>query len=123
MNPRSLIAPLRRATLVLALLMGIWLFWRFDRMRLPEAGCSPLAGVGAGDLLLVDRHPSRLDPGDAVFVEVEGRVHLARITERDGAGQLWLQTEVSSCPGADSDDFGWLHPDSVVGRVLLAWPW
>lgn len=123
MNPRELIRPLRRGTVVLALLMALWLVWRFDRMRLPSEGCSPLATVGAGDILLVDRHPSRPGPGDAVFVEVQGKVHLVRITQRDAGGQLWVETEVSSCPGAGSDEFGWLAPEAVVGRVLLAWPW
>ena len=103
--------------------MCAWMMWRFDRVRLPASGCSPLASVGAGDLLLVDRRPSQLHLGDALFVEVEGQVYLARLQERDPQGRLWLRTEVSDCPGRDSEDFGWLPASAVSGRVLLAWPW
>lgn len=120
MNPRTWVRPLRRGSLLCALVVGCYLAWRFGTVQFPAEGCSPLASVGAGDVLLVDRKPGELQLGAALFVEVEGRLYLVRLKRRDEHGRLWVETEVSACPGADSDDFGWIDRDAVRSRVLMA---
>ncbi|MFT7676093.1 MAG: hypothetical protein ACI8QC_000060 [Planctomycetota bacterium] len=120
MNPKQLVRPLRRASLLLALVVGCYLVWRFGTVQFPAQGCSPLASVGAGDVLLVDRKPGELELGSALFVEVEGNLYLVRLTRRDEVGRLWVETEVAACPGADSEVFGWIERGAVRSRVMMA---
>lgn len=120
MNPKQWVRPLRRGSLLCALVVGCYLVWRFGTLQFPAEGCSPLASIGAGDVLLVDRRPGALKLEAALFVEVEEQLYLVRLKRRDAQGRLWVETEVSTCPGADSDDFGWIERDAVRSRVLMA---
>ena len=120
MNPRRLVKPLRRASLVCALLVCCYLVWRFGTLQFPADGCSPLASVGVGDVLLVDQRPGELQLGAALFVELEGQLYLVRLVRRNEQGLLWVETEVAGCPGADSHRFGWIARAAVRSRVLMS---
>lgn len=127
MNPRPLLRPIRRAMYVACAAMLLYLFLRFDLHRLPEEGCSPLLRFVAGDDLLLDRRPGRIEPGEALLVQGDdGLLYLVaveRVREGEAGRELWVQTDAPDCPGRDSDELGWVPEDRVAARVAMVWPW
>lgn len=119
--------------LVLVLLVAYGL-WRYDTVRLPPEGCSPLFRFAPGDRLLVDRLGAPT-PGDAVlYREPGGTLLLGLVAEPPGSaprevwdayerGELWLEAERADCPTQDSRLLGTLPRDAVAGRVVAALPW
>ena len=112
-----------RGTMVASLLGLAYLFWRYDTLRLPAEGCSPLLRYRAGSVLLVDRRPDVLRVGDAVFYagSDEG-VLLVAIEELGDSGLCYLVTDTPDCPGTDSRSLGWVALEQCVGRVMLSLP-
>ena len=123
MNPRRLVVHLRRIVLVTCAVGFAYLWMRFDVYELPDQGCSPVARFGPGDTLLLDRRPRPAETGDALLVHGDdGLLHLVVVTEvREG--EVWVQSDAPSCPGRDSDEFGWVATEDVAARVLMPLPW
>lgn len=126
-NPQALLQPARRVIYLLAALGVVYLIWRFELVRLPNEGCSPLLRVGAGDLLWFDQRPSQLGEGDVVLFEGPGgALLLGEIRADDEAdrpkvpGAFWIRTDRPDCPGFDSVELGWIPRERVHGRMLLA---
>ena len=130
-NQRKLLRHLRRLSFLLVVLGAFYLYQRYDLHDLPEEGCSPVLRFSTGDRLLLDRSPGAFHPGDAVlFSGPDGVLYLAAIDRTRPADaapgaveELWLETDDPDCPGADSDDFGWIPVADVRARILLVWPW
>ena len=138
-TPARWLVRVRRATLLLAFLAGLYVYLRIELMTLPAAGCSPLYGVDPGDRMVLDRRPGQIGPGDAILFEgPDGRLHLARVVDAptpagapgpgDGAasppadlepGALWAVVERADCPGLDSTQLGPIARAQVRAEVLL----
>ncbi|MDG1490682.1 MAG: hypothetical protein P8M11_13570 [Planctomycetota bacterium] len=118
-----LLRRLRRWTLLLALAGGAYLGLRFETISLPEDRCCPVNRFGAGDRLIVDRHPPSVGPGDAVLVRgKEGALHLVVVSAtREGGAFLWCSSDCPDCTGFDSAVDGWVEQAAISGRVLLGW--
>jgi hypothetical protein len=130
---------LRHLTWIVALGALFYLGWRYEMLTLPREGCSPLARFRPGQTLLTDRHPSEVGIGDAILFHEGGRVLLAEVRRLRGdqelpatggsrqrldfVRELWLETDVPSCPGEGSPELGWIPTEDLSARVLLVWPW
>jgi len=121
-TPRRLQTILRRGTLIVAAIAGVYLWSRYEVIPLPAEGCSPLQRLSPGNLLWVDRYPSSVIVGDVLFFEqADGSVGLGEVARLEAAPErYWIVTDDDACPAPDSDDFGWVAPDAVYGRLLLA---
>lgn len=111
--------------------LGIaYLVWRFELVRLPRAGCSPLLRLAPGDLLVFDTRPPAYHTWDVVlFRGPRGELLLGELrpdTEGRGAppaaarAHVWIRTDRAECPGTDSLQLGWIPREALVGRLLLA---
>ena len=137
-DPRRVSAVLARARMALyVVLFGMvgWGVWRYDVIRLPEAGCSPLTDFQPGARLVIDQHPGDIAQGDAVLFEnPAGELLLGRIGQpppsapqaywdavEDGA--LWIVGENPDCPQADSRRHGPLARERVRGVIASILPW
>ena len=119
-DPRRFLPWIRRASLAAAALGALWIYWRFELLELPGAGCSPLLRLAPGSRLVVDRRPPRLAAGDVVLFDLgDGSLGIAEV-ERVAAEGLWLRTDAPGCPGPDSDELGWVAPERVGGRMVFA---
>ncbi len=126
-DPRTLQRHVSRAILVLSVLGVLYLFWRFELIRLPRSGCSPLLRLSPGDLLLFDSKSPHYQVGDIVlFAGPGGSLHLGEIrrheadAEPDDPDAVWVLTDRPDCPGLDSDDLGWIGREQLRGRMLIA---
>ena len=112
----------RRITLAVAVIGGGYLVMRFSVTRVPEGRCCPLERFTPGASLVVDQRPARLWEGDAVIVrDAAGGLHLALVEKLREDGALWCTTDRDDCPGFSSDEYGWIAPGAVEGRILLSW--
>ncbi|MEO0652715.1 MAG: hypothetical protein AAFZ65_18725 [Planctomycetota bacterium] len=130
-SPSTWLRRCRRATLLLALLGGLYVYLRIELMTLPIDGCSPLFGVDPGDRMLLDRRATDVDRNDAVLFEgPEGRMHLGRVVDAPAdlsaearaqldAGALWVVVEQPDCPGLDSTSIGPVERERVRAEVLF----
>jgi hypothetical protein len=112
-----------------------FLLLRYDLLRLPEQGCSPLSGIAPGARLVVERHPRKVAPGDALlYRSPAGELLLGRVVEPPAsvsaeahaacaAGSLWLVSEDRACSTKDSGEFGPIAPSAVEGRIRGVLPW
>jgi hypothetical protein len=120
MTPARLLTLARRATLLLALGGGAWLWTRLGTLSLPEEGCSPLLRFSPGVRLWIDWRPAEIAPGDAVlFRGGPGELLLGLVRERR-EDALWIETDAPDCPGRDSRSLGWIPRADLRGRVLVA---
>ncbi len=131
---RRLVGRLRVAVWIGTLLALGFLFLRFDLVRLPEAGQSPVLEISPGDLMWVDLRPREAELGDLVFFEegsterwLLGRVvaapsdlpeNAARQIER---GDLWIEGDNPGVELRDSRVLGPIERTRISGRVLLHW--
>ncbi|MFT7486081.1 MAG: hypothetical protein ACI9F9_001934 [Candidatus Paceibacteria bacterium] len=123
MNPlrsKRWIARLRRLSLVVAALGGVYLWQRYEVFPLPDAGCSPLMSLSPGSTLWVDKQPPNLGVGDVIFFTLpNGSIGFGRCTKLQDRG-LWLETDVEACPAVDSNSLGWVERNRVHGRLIMA---
>lgn len=123
MKPRVVLRHARRLTYLIAIACTVYLWLRFDVYDLPEAGLCPVAGYASGQTLILDRSPGDFEEGEVLFARTDdGLLQLGRVTKVGDQG-LWLEADAPGSPGPDSDQFGWVSPDRVEARVILAWPW
>lgn len=129
---------LRRARFVtyviLIALLGYYK-WRYDLVRLPEGGLSPLEAFDPGTRLIVDVQTQEFSKGDAVFYRLpDGAWLLGRVQSPPAsapkeiwdawdAGALWIVKERPECPGDDSLRLGPIATSDVIGRVCGSVPW
>lgn len=111
-----------RGTMIASLLGLGYLYWRYDTVRLPAEGCSPLLRYRAGSVLLVDRRPDAYRVGDAVFCTGPDGLLLVAIEELGDSGLCYVLTDDPDCPGTDSRSMGWIALEQCVGRVILSLP-
>ena len=120
---------------VLVVVTG-FVLWRYDLVRLPSEGCSPLVGFAPGDRLVVERRLVAADvEGEAVLYRAPtGELLLGRVSPLPPsappehwaaveAGALWLEVERRDCPGGDSRRFGPIETEAAWGRVAFRLPW
>ena len=132
------IARLRLVLYAGLLLLAGFFVWRYEVVRLPVDGVSPLSVYAPGDRLIVDMHPGSLNSGDAVLYRVEGVLLIGRIaapsdseraalsTEHEAllqAGALWIVKDDADAPGADSRSLGPIGAADVAGRIATAVSW
>jgi len=103
---------------------GFYLYHRYEVIRLPEGGRSPLLRLAPGMRLWLDRRPPTIAAGDVVFFELEGgKVGFAEVERVDGEGETaryWVVTDAPDVEAQDSDELGWLHRDSIQARLMMA---
>ena len=129
MNAARTLSWIRRAVLLVVLLLLTYGWRRFDVVRLPEGALSPLFGIHAGDRLLIDLHARpRAQESDWLFRDAEGTLLLGRSKAVPaghaalGAEQLWIEFE-REIPGlADSRTRGPVPAADLVGRVVFVLP-
>lgn len=114
----------RRVALSASVLGVLYLFWRFERVALDAAGCSPLWEVPVGSTLIFDVQPPALAAGDVVLFEgPRGASLLARIQSVDPQGNLVLVTDRDEdCPSPDSSELGPVGPEHVLARLVVTLP-
>ena len=105
---------------------------RYDILRLPAAGCSPLRDFQPGQRLLLDRW-SKAEQGDAVLFEMGDELLLGRVfpfppDTRPAAGpasedSLWIVADAPDCPAKDSRALGPIPRAAVRARVAAGLPW
>jgi hypothetical protein len=144
-KPHDLPAGIKRANLILRRLrFAIYVMlivllgyskWRYDLIRLPEGGISPLLAFNPGTRLVVDMQTSTVHEGDAVFYRLDdgtwllGRLQAPpasapkAVWEACEAGSYWIRKEREECPGQDSLILGPIAPENLVGRVCGTVPW
>jgi hypothetical protein len=122
MNSRKILAICRRLTWVLALIGGFYLWDRYELMRLPSEGCSPVVSLRPGTVLWVDRHAKAASVGDVLFYSLpNGQTAIGRCSKQQESPEaFWVVADNPQCPGQDSDDIGWVPPSRIEGRLLLA---
>jgi len=114
---------LRRATWILSAACVLYLFVRYDLLRLPQGSCSPLLRFGADQTLLIDRRPSGFAVGDAALYRGPDQLQHIGLIERRTDGGFWMITDNAACGSQSSEDFGPIAREACVARILLAWPW
>jgi len=121
MEPRRLVPWARRATLIAAVVAGLYLWSRYELVDLPSEGCSPLLAFAPGTTLWVDTRPPAYGVGDVVFFEDPlGAVQIARVDSIPAPGRYWLLTDDEDCPGVDSRGLGAIPAERMRGRVIFA---
>jgi len=110
-----------------------YLLWRYESVRLPADGCSPLVELEPGASLLLDKSPGALHedqivlfrpPGEALLLGRVATLPASAPPEywaRLGAGEVWIESGLPGCPSPDSRVLGPISPEFIEGRVLLWW--
>jgi len=121
MEPRRLLPWARRATVIAAVVAGLYLWSRFELLDLPAAGCSPLLSIAPGTTLWVDTRPPAYVAGDVAFFEgPAGDVLIAVVDSVPAPGRYWLLTDNEACPSDDSRELGAIPAERMRGRVVFA---
>lgn len=124
MTPQKVLRLARRLTLVAVLAGGFYLYNRYEVIRLPENGRSPLLRLAPGKRLWLDRRPPAIVVGDVVFFELpDGKVGFAEVERVEGAGETvrcWVVTDAPGVEGSDSDELGWIPRESIQARLMMA---
>jgi hypothetical protein len=134
-TPQLILRRLRIVVYSVVALMAIYLVLRFDVVRLPSEGVSPLREFPPGARLLLDRYFTPLAVGDAVLFEggpdelLLGRVAVPPPSAPEdywqalAAGALWIRTDRLDIPVQDSLTLGPIEPERIRARVSFAFPW
>ena len=122
MKKQQALAYLRRVTWLFAAGGAIYLWARYDLIRLPGAGCSPLLSLRPESVLWVDRYSRKALPGDVLFFSLpDGRVGFGRCAKRrENPDGYWIVSDNPSCLGPGSNEFGWVAPGDVQARMVMA---
>ena len=130
---------LKRARIVVyvAALFGVlFLILRYETLRLPREGCSPLRDFVPGTRLLLDRWRTPAE-GDAVLFRVDDELLLGRIEPFPqglpdelpanwspfDADHVWIVADDPNCPAVDSRSLGPVDREALVAVVAAAMPW
>ncbi|MGH7152070.1 MAG: S26 family signal peptidase [Planctomycetota bacterium] len=125
MRPARALALSRSALWLTAAGASIYLLGRFSLVGIPEGDRGMEPTFRAGERLLVDRRPGRLERGDVVLFQLgEGAPRVARLTAVHGDllewidGRLSVNGRIASPSGAGSEaPFEPLRPgEALVGR-------
>ncbi len=129
-SPRAVQRWVRNGVFLACGLGLAYLVWRFELVRLPRAGCSPLLRLAPGDLLVFDTRARAYHTWDVVlFRGPRGELLLGELRpDSEGIGappspagdHAWIRTDRPDCPGTDSLQLGWIPRDALAGRLLLA---
>jgi hypothetical protein len=120
-----------RILVVLIVATGAYGFLRFDTVRLPGDGCSPVHGIDPGARLLLDAWARSPAIGDVVLYRDEaGTLLLGRVRPRPdgtadpapGEASFWVLGERESCPSPDSRQLGPIAASRLSGRVVYVHP-
>ena len=112
-----------RGLLVACVATLIYGIARFESIRLPSNGCSPVHGVEPGARLVLDTWAQNLGAGELVlYRDAAGVLYLGRVqpfpaNEESGSG-LWVLGDRSDCPTRDSRDLGPIDTDRIAGRIF-----
>ena len=110
----------------------VYFAWRYDTLKLPSEGCSPIRSIAPGARIFVDLHPGELHLGDRmIFRAADGELLLGVIAEppasappeylaRVAAGELWIVADDPTCPARDSRALGPIPAERIAGRVFLS---
>ncbi len=123
MKARKVLGVCRRLTWVLVLVGGFYLWNRYELMRFPSDGCSPLVSLRPGSVLWIDRESQAASVGDVLFYSIPtGQAAIGRCSKlRQSPPAFWIVADNPACPGPDSNSLGWIGLDQIQGRVLLAY--
>lgn len=133
-DQRKLLRRVRLAVRVVLIGAVVFFVWRYDLVRLPAEGCSPLFAFAPGDRLVVDRHPGTPAREDAVlFRGPDGELLLGvvgappesapeHVWRACAAGALWIVAEREGCPSPDSRRLGPIARERIEGRIAFALP-
>ncbi len=126
LDPRRLVRHLR-LVLVLVVIGGLgYLSWRYERVTLPDEGCSPLLAFPPGTRVLTDKRWRRLGEGDVVLFHIgPEQLRLGRVEEvvSGPPTRYVVLGDDPDCPGPDSRELGPVSGEDVAARVILTLPW
>jgi hypothetical protein len=108
---------LRRATLPVALVCLVLLWWNFGWLRVPIGMDTMGPEYPPGALCLIHKRPGELKAGQVVFVDYFGDVLLTRV-ERAGDGWFTVAHDRPSGTFGHGAELGRLTRDELVGLVL-----
>ena len=107
----------RRGTLVLGVVAGLWFFLKFSTRWVP-AGMNTVPEIPAGSWVIVDRWASGLRVGSDVFIDTPHGELLSRVTElREDEVVITHPAEYAGY--GDSEQFGPLPRAHVRSTVVV----
>lgn len=96
---------------------------------LPSFGIYPVVGRSMrpllpplGGLCVIER-AGQFHPGDVIVFSLPGRTYplVKRVRYINDVGQIWTHADNRDMTGEDSDQYGWVKPDAVIGVVVEVW--
>lgn len=135
MSKRMVLRRLRVVVYAIAAAAIAVLVLRYETLRLPERGCSPLQEFAPGTRLLLDRWRSP-GPGDAVLFRANDELLLGRLlpaprlpAERPAGwapldeDHVWIVADAPDCPAVDSRTLGPIATDAIEAVLAAGLPW
>lgn len=109
---------MRRLTLPLAVVAGVWFWLTFGALQVPK-GMDTMPSAPPGSSCLIDKRAGRARVGHEVFVDVpDGGTVLTRVLEVTADDLLVLRHDNAESRLPDSRAFGPLPRSAVRGIVL-----
>lgn len=117
-DPHRFGRALRRLTLPLAVVAGIWFWTCFGAIQVPQ-GMDTMPHIPPGSVCLVDKRGDRVREGHEVFVDVPGGgTVLSRVVQLTPERLVVVQHDATTSSLPDSRAFGPLPRENVRGIVL-----
>jgi hypothetical protein len=119
---QRVLAILRRMTWIFAAGGAIYLWGRYDLIRLPGEGCSPLLSLRPESILWVDRNAREIRAGDVLFFsQANGSLGFGRVSKLKASPLgFWILADNPECSAKDSTDFGWVQASAIQARMVMA---